>query len=356
MARLKPLHARGPTESVDGARTVSRLSSPRPVRSSTRLSAHQAAAALQAPTSIPSSSQSPGATNDRGKPFPRVLPPRLTPPARLTWPSPARTRSGSLSSTSENARQVDLENDDSYEEGYQDALLEIRCAIRYLRRLHKPRAGKKSANTPTPVEPVDGPWMDVNAPRPRSPTPQANSSPSSVPEETATAMDIWSSDPDQQSPAPHRSMNKSKSRSTSNKNKGKPANRSESISLNMNTGRGGSVGKSKSKSKNKGKDKRVTQTIRGTSKSKTVLSKSELSLLWKRAREETSKCQAVTTGMYINGEVAVGGQKAVTVLRKPPCGRCVKYQRVCLVVDPKRETMTTSAGCGCCVRLGVGCN
>lgn len=230
----------------------------------------------------------------------------------------------------------------------------MKHAIRYLRRLHKSRAEVKLASLLTPAEPAD----DVGASRPRSPTPQPRwPPPSSVPEETLTAMEIRPSDPQLRGPAARRGLDKSKTRSTSDKNKGRSRTRtrtrSESIPLNANTGMGRSVGKNKNKSKSKGK--RGNQATGGTSESKAVLSKSELGLLWEAAQEETGKCHAVTAGMYINGEVAVGGRKAVTVLRRPPCARCVRSQRDCLVLDATRETMASKTGCGGCVRLGIRC-
>lgn len=162
-------------------------------------------------------------------------------------------------------------------------------------------------------------------------------------------MEIRPGDPRQRGPAARRGVDNSKTRGTGDKNKGgsKTRTKSESITLNANTGMGRSVGKNKNKnkSKNKGKGKR-----------KPALSRSEIALLWEAAREETGKCNAVTAGMYINGEVTLGGRKAVTVLRRPPCDRCVKLRRDCLVLNLKREKIATMTGCGGCVRVGIRCN
>lgn len=76
---------------------------------------------------------------------------------------------------------------------------------------------------------------------------------------------------------------------------------------------------------------------------------------WQAAMKATGKGISVTMGLYLDGEIAVGGVRAATVVRDPPCERCRLAGRECRVVDKARERNIVSGICSFCIRQRRKC-
>lgn len=61
-------------------------------------------------------------------------------------------------------------------------------------------------------------------------------------------------------------------------------------------------------------------------------------------------------GLYMDGEISVGGRYAVTKERVPMCKRCRDSgKKECRVVDPRWEVNLVTRMCGYCLRSAQGC-
>lgn len=76
---------------------------------------------------------------------------------------------------------------------------------------------------------------------------------------------------------------------------------------------------------------------------------------WQAAMATTGKGISVTMGLYLDGEITVNGQHAATVLRDPPCRRCIDTGRECRVVDTTKDKNLVSGICGFCTRQRRKC-
>lgn len=76
---------------------------------------------------------------------------------------------------------------------------------------------------------------------------------------------------------------------------------------------------------------------------------------WKAAMQATGTKIGVAMGLYLDGEITVNGQYAVTMARDPPCGRCTAAGRECRVLDRARERNLVSAICSHCIRQRRKC-
>ncbi|KAL0638670.1 hypothetical protein Q9L58_002248 [Maublancomyces gigas] len=92
-----------------------------------------------------------------------------------------------------------------------------------------------------------------------------------------------------------------------------------------------------------------------TRPSKRVKLSSPSHINWLIAMEETGKRQAVTRGMYMAGDVKVGGQSSRTKPRHTPCVRCKRVGATCIVLDARNERNLNTKSCSYCMRRGIAC-
>lgn len=71
---------------------------------------------------------------------------------------------------------------------------------------------------------------------------------------------------------------------------------------------------------------------------------------WQAAMEVSGMKIGLTMGLYLDGQITVNGQYAITVPRQPPCERCNAAGRDCRVLDMAREKNLVSGICNFCIR------
>lgn len=71
---------------------------------------------------------------------------------------------------------------------------------------------------------------------------------------------------------------------------------------------------------------------------------------WQAAMAASGSKIGITMGRYIDGDITVNGEYAITIPRAPPCARCRVAGRECKVLDMTREKNLVSGICSHCIR------
>lgn len=267
---------------------------------------------------------------------------------------------------------MDRENDESYEEGYQDALEEIGRAIRFLRQMHSTAQQKKQRKAKPQTKPDKRRYVDertwdlsedelsISVRGPVTPEPSApqEANPRDPTPPTAAPRNANSRNTITLAPIPRKAISRAPALRAPTPREAKKRKVTPLASIPRNTISRARVLRDPTPHQPKKRKTAPAQVqpsgprrqLRGSAEA--TSRRGNVGEVWRRAMMETGMGEAVTKGMYINGEVKAGGEKAVTRLRETPCFKCAKRNKVCLVPDPVKEKRIHGERCGWCIRLG----